>query len=273
MPLLDARQLSKSFRGRGKVVHEVSFGVEPGEIVGLLGPNGAGKTTSFRMTVGMIRPDGGSVSFLGRDITHLPMYRRARLGMGYLSQEPSIFRNLTVEQNLLAILETLPVDGRRRRELLESHLAELGLTPLRNSLARSLSGGERRRLEITRSLVTSPRLLLLDEPFAGVDPIAVAEIQDIVLRLRERGIGILLTDHNVRETLSITDRAFIIAEGRILRHGTSRELVTDPVVKKVYLGEKFHMPELQSGDPDSEEGGRRVAGPGAPPAGPPGPPA
>jgi lipopolysaccharide export system ATP-binding protein len=259
--LLDAVQLSKSFRGRGKVVHEVSFGVEPGEVVGLLGPNGAGKTTSFRMTIGMIKPDGGRVTFLGNDITRLPMFRRARLGMGYLSQEPSIFRNLTVEQNLLAILETLPESRARRRELLESHLAELGLTHLRNSFARSLSGGERRRLEITRSLVTSPKLLLLDEPFAGVDPIAVSEIQDIVIRLRKRGIGILLTDHNVRETLSITDRAYIIAEGRILRQGTSRELVTDDVVRKTYLGEKFQMPELESRPPESERKG------GEPPAG------
>lgn len=241
MPLLDARDLCKSFRGRGQVVHGVSFTVEPGEIVGLLGPNGAGKTTSFRMTVGMIKPDDGTVSFLGNDITRLPMYRRARLGLGYLSQEPSIFRNLTVEQNIVAILETLAVDRRRRRELLEEHLAELGLTPLRKSFARSLSGGERRRLEITRSLVTSPKLLLLDEPFAGVDPIAVADIQTIIKGLRTRGIGILLTDHNVRETLSVTDRAYIIADGRILRHGTSQELVNDPEVRRKYLGEHFHM--------------------------------
>ncbi|MCE9635274.1 MAG: LPS export ABC transporter ATP-binding protein [Planctomycetes bacterium] len=264
MPLLDAKNLSKSFRGRGKVVHEVSYSVEPGEIVGLLGPNGAGKTTSFRMTVGMIRPDSGHVSFLGHDITHLPMYKRARHGLGYLSQEPSIFRNLTVEQNLLAILETLRVDRRRRRELLETHLAELGLTKVRKSFARSLSGGERRRLEITRALITSPKLMLLDEPFAGVDPIAVAEIQDIVLRLRERGIGILLTDHNVRETLSITDRAYIIAEGRILRQGTSRELVHDEVVRRIYLGEKFQMPELESRDRSADnpdDDGRDAADP------------
>jgi lipopolysaccharide export system ATP-binding protein len=193
------------------------------------------------------------VTFLGEDITRRPMYRRARLGIGYLSQEPSIFRNLTVEDNLLAILETLPFDGRRRAELLESHLEELGLTKLRKSFARSLSGGERRRLEITRSLVTSPKLLLLDEPFAGVDPVAVQEIQEIVLRLRERGIGILLTDHNVRETLSVTDRAYIIYEGRILRQGNPRELVHDEVVRKIYLGEKFRMPELESGDPESEK--------------------
>ncbi|MCG3134630.1 MAG: Lipopolysaccharide export system ATP-binding protein LptB [Planctomycetes bacterium] len=255
MPLLEAKGLVKTFRGRGTVVHGVSYTVEPGEVVGLLGPNGAGKTTSFRMTVGMIRADEGEVTFLGHVITDMPMYRRARLGIGYLSQEPSIFRNLTVEDNLLAVLETLPIDGRRRKELLEQHLGELGLTPLRKSFARSLSGGERRRLEITRSLVTSPRLLLLDEPFAGVDPIAVSEIQDIVVRLRERGIGILITDHNVRETLAITDRAYIICDGKILRQGTSRDLVHDPVVRKMYLGEKFRMTELESGGADSEEKG------------------
>ena len=241
MPLLEARGLCKSFPGRGQVVHEVTYTVEPGEIVGLLGPNGAGKTTSFRMTVGMIKPDQGSVTFLGTDITRLAMYRRARLGMGYLSQEPSIFRNLTVEQNILAILETLPLSRAERRTRLEEHLGELGLTPLRKSYARALSGGERRRLEITRSLVTAPKLFLLDEPFAGVDPIAVSEIQEIVLRLRERGIGLLLTDHNVRETLSVTDRAYIIAEGRIVAQGTSHELVHNEDVRRIYLGEKFRM--------------------------------
>jgi len=252
VPLLDARGLCKSFPGRGRVVHGVSYSVEPGEIVGLLGPNGAGKTTSFRMTVGMIKPDEGSVTFLGTDITKLPMYRRARLGMGYLSQEPSIFRNLTVEENILAILETLPISRAERRSRLEAHLGELGLTPLRKSYARSLSGGERRRLEITRSLVTSPKLFLLDEPFAGVDPIAVSEIQEIVLRLRERGIGLLLTDHNVRETLSVTDRAYIIAEGKIVAQGTSHELVTNEVVRRIYLGEKFRMPELEGRKPADE---------------------
>jgi lipopolysaccharide export system ATP-binding protein len=275
VPLLEARNLCKSFPRRGRVVNDVSYGVEPGEVVGLLGPNGAGKTTSFRMTVGMIKADAGTVNFLGNDITRQPMYRRARLGMGYLSQEPSIFRNLTVEDNLLAILETLPVDRRRRRELLESHLAELGLTKLRNSFARSLSGGERRRLEITRSLVTSPKLLLLDEPFAGVDPIAVNEIQENVLKLRERGIGILLTDHNVRETLTVTDRAYIIADGGIVAQGTSRELVNNEVVRRIYLGEKFHMPELESGDPESEEEGggtRPDEGGASPPPGPDAPP-
>ncbi len=257
MSLLEVRRLVKSFRGRGRVVKEVSFSVDPGEVVGLLGPNGAGKTTSFRMTVGMIRADEGAVLFDGNDVTNMPMYKRARLGVGYLSQEPSIFRNLSVEDNILAILETLGLDRAERAERLESHLGELGLTPIRKTLAHSLSGGERRRLEITRSLVTKPKLLLLDEPFSGVDPIAVSEIQDIVLRLRERGMGILLTDHNVRETLSITDRAYILYEGEILRQGTSRELVGDSVVRKIYLGERFRMAELESepGNAEEETGG------------------
>ena len=253
MPLLEARGLVKAYGGRGKVVDDVSFQVEPGEIVGLLGPNGAGKTTSFRMTIGMIRPDAGEVLFLGQTVTRLPMFRRAALGMGYLSQEPSVFRNMTVEENILAILETLPLDRRRRAELLETHLAELGLTPIRKSVAHAISGGERRRLEITRSLVTSPKLMLLDEPFVGIDPIAVQEIQSIVLKLKERGIGVIITDHHVRETLSITDHAYIICEGRILRQGTSRELVNDDVVRRIYLGEKFTMPELESGDGESDK--------------------
>ncbi len=253
MPLLEARRLVKSYRGRGRVVKEVSFDVEPGEIVGLLGPNGAGKTTTFRMTVGMLRADAGEVRFGGHDVSRLPMYRRARRGMGYLSQQPSIFRGLTVEQNVLAILETLSLPRRERMQRLEDHLGELGLLPIRKSVAQSLSGGERRRLEITRSLVTSPRLLLLDEPFSGVDPIAVSEIQDIVLRLRERGMGVLLTDHSVRETLTITDRAYIIYEGEILRQGTSSELVEDPVVREIYLGDRFDMPELQSSRKDADE--------------------
>jgi lipopolysaccharide export system ATP-binding protein len=252
VPLLEARGLVKTYRRRGAVVSDVSFHVEPGEIVGLLGPNGAGKTTSFRMTIGMIRADAGEVRFLDHDVTRLPMYRRAALGMGYLSQEPSIFRNMTVEENILAILETLPLSRRERKERLEAHLAELDLARIRKSYAHQLSGGERRRLEITRSLVTSPKLMFLDEPFVGVDPIAVSGIQEIVLRLRERKIGVIITDHNVRETLSITDRAYIIFEGRILRQGTSRELVLDDVVRRIYLGEKFRMPELESGPPYSE---------------------
>jgi lipopolysaccharide export system ATP-binding protein len=251
--LLEARGLVKTYRGRGKVVDGVSFEVMPGEIVGLLGPNGAGKTTSFRMTIGMIRPDAGDVLFLGQLVTRMPMHRRAALGMGYLSQEPSIFRNMTVEENILAILETLPMDRRRRKELLEEHLAELGLTPIRKSVAHQLSGGERRRLEITRSLVTSPKLMLLDEPFVGIDPIAVEEIQKNVVKLKERGIGVIITDHHVRETLSITDRAYIIDAGSILRQGTSRELVNDPVVRRIYLGEKFSMPELESNGRDADK--------------------
>jgi lipopolysaccharide export system ATP-binding protein len=265
VPLLEAKGLVKTYRGRGAVVSDVSFQVEPGEIVGLLGPNGAGKTTSFRMTIGMIRADAGEVRFLEHDVTRMPMYRRAALGMGYLSQEPSIFRNMSVEENILAILETLPIDRATRRERIETHLAELGLTPIRRSIASQLSGGERRRLEITRSLVTSPKLMLLDEPFSGVDPIAVSEIQEIVLKLRERGIGIIITDHNVRETLSITDRAYIIYEGRILRQGTSRELVGDDVVRRIYLGEKFRMPELESGGADSDKEPHPGDGPPKPP--------
>jgi len=267
VPLLEAKGLVKAYRGRGRVVDEVSFHVEPGEIVGLLGPNGAGKTTSFRMTIGMIRPDAGEVTFLGRTVTRLPMYRRAALGMGYLSQEPSVFRNMTVEENILAILETLPLDRKRRAELLETHLAELGLTPIRKSVAHQVSGGERRRLEITRSLVTSPKLMLLDEPFVGIDPIAVQEIQAIVLKLKERGIGIIITDHHVRETLTITDRAYIISEGRIFRQGTSRELVNDPAVRSVYLGEKFSMPELESDDGDSDKDDEDESGDGPAAAG------
>jgi len=253
VPLLEARDLVKSYGKRGKVVDGVSFQVDPGEIVGLLGPNGAGKTTSFRMTIGMMRADAGEVRFLDHDVTHMPMYRRAALGMGYLSQEPSIFRNMTVEENILAILETLPIDRATRRELLERHLAELGLTPIRKSVAHQCSGGERRRLEITRSLVTSPKLMLLDEPFVGIDPIAVEEIQKNVLKLRERGIGVIITDHHVRETLSITDRAYIIQNGKILKQGTSRELVNDPDVRRIYLGENFSMPELESDGPDADK--------------------
>ncbi len=241
MPLLETRKLVKEFGARGRVVDEVSFGVEPGEVVGLLGPNGAGKTTSFRMAVGMLRPDSGEVLLGDVDVTRTPMYRRARMGMGYLSQEPSIFRGLTAEENVLAILETLPIDRAERRRRLEEHLTELGLTHVRKSLAQSLSGGEKRRLEITRSLVTAPRILLLDEPFAGVDPKTVAEIQGIVRRLRERGMGILLTDHSVRETLSITDRAYIIYQGRILKHGTPEDILGDEEVRGFYLGDEFKM--------------------------------
>ncbi|MEN8151204.1 MAG: LPS export ABC transporter ATP-binding protein [Planctomycetota bacterium] len=244
MELLKVEGLVKSFRKR-RVVDKVSFHVKPGEIVGLLGPNGAGKTTTFRMTVGMIRPEAGSVILGGRDIGKAPMHRRARLGMGYLSQEPSVFRGLSVEENVNAVLELVERDKAERAKIMDALLEELGLVRVRKSNAAVLSGGERRRLEITRALVTRPKLILLDEPFSGIDPIAVADIQEIVKQLRDRGIGVLLTDHNVRETLSITDRSYIIYQGRILRHGTSSELVEDELVRQIYLGEKFRMPELE----------------------------
>jgi lipopolysaccharide export system ATP-binding protein len=244
MSLLDVRRLAKAYRGR-RVVDEVSFHVEEGEIVGLLGPNGAGKTTSFLMVLGMVRPDSGEVLFRDEDVTRKAIFRRARLGIAYLPQEPSVFRRMTVEGNILAILETLRLSRAERASRLASLLAELDLTPLRKARADTLSGGERRRLEITRALVLEPSLLLLDEPFAGVDPIAVQEIQGILRRLRQgKGISILLTDHNVRETLSVTDRSYIIAEGKILRHGVPSELVRDEVVRRTYLGEGFSMPEL-----------------------------
>jgi lipopolysaccharide export system ATP-binding protein len=250
MSLFTASGLSKIYRRR-KVVNDIGFSVEPGEIVGLLGPNGAGKTTVFKMSMGMIRPDAGTVTLDGHEVTTLPMYRRARLGMGYLAQEPSVFRRLTVEQNLVAIAETLDLGRKERKDRISNLLAALELTSLRTRSAEVLSGGERRRLEIARSLLTEPRLFLLDEPFAGVDPIAVADIQDIVRGLQRRGISILLTDHNVRETLAITDRSYIIFEGRILRHGPSRDLIQDPLVRQVYLGEKFRMAEFEGGE---EEG-------------------
>ena len=240
MSLFRAHHLTKSYRRR-KVVNDVSFEVSPGEIVGLLGPNGAGKTAIFKMSMGMVVPDDGLIEWEGRAVTKLPMYRRARLGMGYLAQEPSVFRRLTVERNLQLIAETLKLPKSERNDRIDNLLDALELTSLRRSVASTLSGGERRRLEISRALLTQPQLLLLDEPFAGVDPIAVADIQDIVGSLKRRGISILLTDHNVRETLSVTDRSYIIFEGRILRHGPSAELVEDPLVRQVYLGEKFKM--------------------------------
>jgi lipopolysaccharide export system ATP-binding protein len=244
MSLLQARNLVKSYRRR-RVVDEVSFRVEAGEIVGLLGPNGAGKTTSFHMVLGMVRPDSGEVLFRDADVTRMAIFRRARMGIAYLPQEPSTFRKMTVEGNILAILETLALSRSERAARLEVLLDELGLRPRRKSRADTLSGGERRRLEITRALVLEPSLLLLDEPFAGVDPIAVQDIQGILRRLRdERGISILLTDHNVRETLSVTDRSYIIADGKILRHGAPSDLVKDEVVRRTYLGEGFSMPEL-----------------------------
>jgi lipopolysaccharide export system ATP-binding protein len=227
--------------GRRRVVNEVSIEVKRGEIVGLLGPNGAGKTTCFYMLVGMIRPEGGGVILNGEDITKLPMYKRARKGIGYLPQEASIFRRLSVEDNIMAILETVPLSKAERRERLEALLAELGTEHLRRSYGYQLSGGERRRVEITRSLVTEPSFMLLDEPFAGIDPITVQDLQGIVRKLKARGLGVLITDHNVRETLSITDRAYIMYEGKILRTGTADELANDPDIREIYLGEAFRL--------------------------------
>jgi lipopolysaccharide export system ATP-binding protein len=223
------------------VVRGVSVEVHSGEVVGLLGPNGAGKTTTFYMTVGLTAPDSGRVLLDGVDVTHDPMYVRARKGIGYLPQEPSIFRGLTVQQNILAILETLDLTAAKRRARLRDLLAELNLTPLAGSPAYTLSGGERRRVEITRALVISPRFILLDEPFAGIDPIAVSDIQAIVSHLSDRGIGVLITDHNVRETLRITDRAYIVNEGTIFRSGTPDDLAEDEEVRRVYLGSDFRL--------------------------------
>jgi len=232
--------LVKVYRKR-RVVDRVSIEMEREEVVGLLGPNGAGKTTTFYMIVGLIRPDEGRVFLDEEEITSLPMYKRARRGIGYLPQEPSIFRKLTVEENILAILETLHIPSQERKRRLASLLEELGLTPLARAKAYNLSGGERRRVEITRALVTDPKFILLDEPFLGVDPIAVEDIQGIISRLKARGIGVLITDHNVRETLQITDRAYIMSEGRILRSGTAQSLAQDAEAKRVYLGEKFKL--------------------------------
>jgi lipopolysaccharide export system ATP-binding protein len=237
---LQTKELTKSYRRR-TVVRGVSIEVGSGEIVGLLGPNGAGKTTTFYMTVGLTAPDSGRVLLDGEDVTDFPMYARARKGIGYLPQEPSIFRGLTVEQNILAILETLGFDSQTRRERLQQLLAELNLTPLRSAPAHTLSGGERRRAEITRALVMSPRFILLDEPFAGIDPIAVSDIQNIVFHLKERGIGVLITDHNVRETLRITDRAYIVHDGVIFRSGTPESLAADEDVRRIYLGTEFRL--------------------------------
>jgi lipopolysaccharide export system ATP-binding protein len=240
MRTLHARNLVKRF-GATDAVDDVSLAVGGAEIVGLLGPNGAGKTTTFNMMVGRIRPTGGHV-FLGEaEISQLPMYERARRGITYLPQEPSVFRRLTVQENILAILETLPLSRRERRERLRRLLAELGLTDCADRVSATLSGGERRRVEITRALVLEPSFMLLDEPFSGIDPLAVMEIQKILHQLRERGIGIVITDHNVRETLSICDRAYIIKDGRIIREGTPWEIAEDPTVREIYLGQNFKL--------------------------------
>jgi lipopolysaccharide export system ATP-binding protein len=229
------------FYGKRRVVSEVSIHVDSGEIVGLLGPNGAGKTTIFYMIVGMIRPSAGKIFFGEKDITKEPMYRRARGGIGYLPQEPSIFRGLTVEKNLLSILETLPITKAERMSRLDALLDELDISHLRKSRGYQLSGGERRRVEITRALVTEPRFMLLDEPFAGIDPIAVADLQRIVRQLKSRGLGVLITDHNVRDTLTITDRSYVMYEGSIKRSGSADELAQDAEVREIYLGESFRL--------------------------------
>ncbi|MCW5981031.1 MAG: LPS export ABC transporter ATP-binding protein [Bryobacteraceae bacterium] len=240
MRTLETSEISKAYRGR-KVVDDVSVRVVQGEVVGLLGPNGAGKTTSFYMIVGLITPDSGRVLLDGEDITALPMYRRARLGVSYLPQEPSVFRKLTVEENLMAILETMPLSGHERRERMESLIEQLGLERVRLNKGYNLSGGERRRVEIARSLVIQPSFLLLDEPFSGIDPIQVRELQRIISSLKSSGIGILVTDHNVRETLAVTDRAYIINNGQIFRSGSPEDLGRDPDVRRVYLGESFQF--------------------------------
>jgi lipopolysaccharide export system ATP-binding protein len=247
MPLrkLQTVEIAKSYRRR-KVVADVSVAVEQGEVVGLLGPNGAGKTTSFYMIVGLITPDSGRVMLDEEDITDLAMYERARRGISYLPQEPSVFRKLTVEENLMAILETLPISGRERRERRDHLIEGLGLETVRRSKGYMLSGGERRRVEIARSLVINPSFLLLDEPFSGIDPIQVLELQRIISELKRQGIGILVTDHNVRETLAVTDRAYIINAGKIFRAGTPEALGSDPEVKRVYLGESFSFESVRT---------------------------
>ena len=240
MPKLQAVELSKSYRGR-KVVDNVDLEIADGEVVGLLGPNGAGKTTTFYILVGLARPDSGRVLLDGEDITDLPMYMRARSGISYLPQEPSVFRQLTVEENLLAVLETVPLTAAQQTDRLEELLAQMGLETVRLNRAYTLSGGERRRLEIARSLVLDPTFILLDEPFSGIDPLTVVDIQKIISDLSATGIGVLVTDHNVRETLRVTDRAYIISTGRTFRHGSPAELSQDPEVRRVYLGDHFEL--------------------------------
>jgi lipopolysaccharide export system ATP-binding protein len=240
MAILSTADLSKSYKGR-KVVDDINLKISQGEVVGLLGPNGAGKTTTFYIIVGLTNPDAGQVLLDGVDITHFPMYLRAREGISYLPQEPSIFRKLTVEENIMAVLETRPLTSDRRRARLEELIEDLGLQQVRRSYGYLLSGGERRRVEIARSLVISPHFILLDEPFSGIDPLTVLDIQKIIVRLKESGIGVLVTDHNVRETLQVTDRAYIINNGRIFRAGSPEELGNDAEVKRVYLGDSFRL--------------------------------
>lgn len=239
-PILQTDKLVKIYGGRA-VVNGVDINVKPGEVVGLLGPNGAGKTTSFYMIVGLVRPNSGRVIFEGKDVGDEPMFRRARMGMGYLPQEESIFRKLTVEENILAILETLPLSKKERKDRCEELLTQFGIEHLAKNTALTLSGGEKRRLTIARSLVTKPSLLMLDEPFSGVDPIAVYDVQQIIVNLRKSGLAVLITDHNVRETLSVVDRAYLIFEGRVESEGTKDFLINDPISRQLYLGERFQM--------------------------------
>lgn len=239
-PLIRTEDLVKAYRGK-TVVQGVSVNVNAGEIVGLLGPNGAGKTTTFYMIVGLVQPTRGKIFFKGRDISKKAMFERARMGMGYLAQEPSIFRKLTVSENIMAILETRKLTSRQRKQRLDELMEDLGIAGLAGQKAFTLSGGERRRLEIARALVTDPAMILLDEPFSGVDPLAVYDVQEIIKSLKKRGLGILITDHSVRETLAIVDRAYLICEGRVLREGTSDFLINDDVSRELYLGPRFSM--------------------------------
>ncbi len=258
MLLFETRDLTKYYSRRAVVDH-ISLMVDEGEVVGILGPNGAGKTTLFRMCIGMIKPAGGSTSFAGSDVTRMPMYRRSRLGMSYLAQEPSVFRHLSVEDNLLAVMEMLRMGRSQRRQRTDQMLEEFGLVHLRKHVAYTLSGGERRRLEIARSLCTDPKLMLLDEPFTGIDPIAVGEIQEMVAGLKYRGIGVLITDHNVQEALRITDRAYILSEGRIVTQGTSEQLLDDPIARESYLGYRIQHVHIERERPGKPP-------PGAPPS-------
>jgi len=251
--LLDVKNLTKRY-GKRTVVNKLCFDVGPGEIVGLLGPNGAGKTTAFRMTIGMIRPENGQVFFHGEDITKLPMFRRARRGMGYLAQEPSIIRGMTVGDNLMSFLEMMRYPQRERLAVRDQLLSEFGLKHLLENMAYTLSGGERRRLEIARALIGNPSLILLDEPFTGIDPIAVAEIQDIVQGLREKGMAVLITDHNVRDALTITDRSYVISEGAVVSSGTTEEIVHDPLARRFYLGERLAASVIEEQRPGSSRG-------------------
>jgi lipopolysaccharide export system ATP-binding protein len=237
---IEVKDIVKSYHGR-VVVDHVNLHASKGEIVGLLGPNGAGKTTTFYAIVGLVRTESGKITFGEKDITRLPVYKRARMGIGYLAQEPSVFRKLTVEENVMAILETLKISQKERKRRLKDLLEELDLAKLAKQKAYTLSGGERRKLEITRALVTNPAILMLDEPFSGVDPIAVSDIQDIIIGLKKKGLGVIITDHNVRETLSVVDRAYLMYEGKVLREGKSSFLIDDEVSRKLYLGEKFTM--------------------------------